>query len=210
MVANVCDHFGDDIVVLNVEGCDSIIGFRRFVAKSLKIVKRAASSEDDAMDTVIRRVKAEVRNIPQPRDYDLSDFRFEKAVQDTSETLLKLISELESDGEVSKKSLTLAQCIQQHINCTRNKTSLGLAVKLHHHHGSADLVRCLNDHGLVCSYDEVLRFRKSVADYISKNAYTLYQMMGLEAKLGPLFGWGDNFGDRVHTAPSRQHQSRQC
>ena len=101
MVANVCDHFGDDIVVLNVEGCDSIIGFRRFVAKSLKIVKKAASSEDDAMDTVIRRVKAEVRNIPQPRDYDLSDFRFEKVVQDTSETLLKLISEWRGEQEIS-------------------------------------------------------------------------------------------------------------
>ena len=58
----------------------------------------------------------------------------------------------------------LAQCIQQHI-ADWNQTTLGLAVKLHHkHHGSSELIRTLNDHGITCSYDEVNRLGKSVVN----------------------------------------------
>lgn len=169
MLVHLCEYLGDEIVVVNVEGCETIIGFRKFVAKSLKLVNHAGSPEDDEVDKLVRRITAEMRNIPQPRDYDLNDFSFLKTVSDTSETLLRLASALVSDGGVTKPSLTLAQCIQQHINKTRNQTTLGLAVKLYHKYGSSDLIRTLNEHGLVTTYDEVLWFRKSAASYVSKN-----------------------------------------
>ena len=82
----------------------------------------------------------------------------------------KIISSLVSGGAITKPSLTLVQCIQQHVGGTSsNQTTLGLAVKLHHKHCSSELVKTLNEHGITSSYDEVLRFRKSVTKFVSDN-----------------------------------------
>ena len=48
----------------------------------------------------------------------------------------------------------------------RNQTILRLAVKLHHKHGSSELIKTLNEHGTKRTYGEVLRFRKSVAKFV--------------------------------------------
>ena len=34
MLANLCDYFGEKIVVLHIEGCASILGFRDVVGKT--------------------------------------------------------------------------------------------------------------------------------------------------------------------------------
>lgn len=85
------------------------------------------------------------------------------------------------------------QCIQQHISGTCNQTTLGLAMKLHHKHGSSELIKTLNEHGIVTSYDEVLRFRKSAAQFVSKNTADYHKKLGLTTELGPIFSWADNY-----------------
>ena len=57
-----------------------------------------------------------------------SQFTFEKTVANTSPTLLALVSQLVSNGEVNKSAVTTSQCIQQHISNSTNKTTLGLAL----------------------------------------------------------------------------------
>ena len=163
----------------------------------------STASDDDDIDRVVRRLKAEASNIPLPRDYDLNNFRHEKAVQDTSATLLSLISRLVSNGETSKASLTLSQCIQQHISKCTNQTSLGLAIKLHHKFGSSELVNTLNEHGIVASYDEVLRFRNSAAKYVCEHSAEYHQVLGLERRIGPIFSWCDNYDLVVLTTNGR-------
>jgi len=188
MLAQLTEYFGDEIFVVHLAGCSSIIGFRKFVSKSLKIVKQ--SLVFDVYEDVVRLVKkvnAEVRAIPLPRDYDLNIFRYDKTVQDTRIRLLTFLSSLVSDGEISKASLILSQCIQQHISKSTNQTSFGLAVKLHYQFGSADLVRTLNEHGIVSSYDEVLHFRKSVAKYVCENNEMYHTILGLERRTGPIY-----------------------
>ena len=76
---------------------------------------------------------------------------------------------------------------------TWNQTTLGLGVKLHHRFGSSDLIQILNEHGYIVSYDEVLKFRKSAAKFVSDNAASLHRMMGLTKTVGLIFGWYDNF-----------------
>ena len=122
------------------------------------MVKVSGSDENDDVAKVVRRVEVQVRYIPSPREYDLSDFTFSKTVADTSEALLRLVSALVSDGNVTKPSLTISQTIQQHINGARNQAAIGLDMKLHHKHGSSDVIKLLNSHGLVSSYYEALRF----------------------------------------------------
>ena len=205
MLVHLHEYFAEDIVTLHLDRCSTIVGFRQFVGKTLKLVKQSSTaSDDDDIDRVVRRVKAEASNIPLPRDYDLSDFRHEKAVQDTSVTLLSLISRLVSNGETSKASLTLSQCIQQHISMCTNQTSLGLAIKLHHKFGSSELVNTLNEHGIVASYDEVLRFRKSAGKYVCEHSAEYHQVLGLERRIGPIFSWCDNYDLVVFTTNGRR------
>ena len=81
------------------------------------------------MAKVVRRVKAEVRKIPPPREYyDLSDFTFSKTVADTSETLLRLVSALVSDGNVTKPPLTISQTMQPHISGASNQATIGFDI----------------------------------------------------------------------------------
>ena len=103
------------------------------------------------------------------------------------------MSKLISGGATTKASLTLTQSIPQHISGTHNQTTLGLAVKLHHKYGSRTLIETLNDHGLVTKYDEVLRFRKSAAQFVSKNPADYHKTLGLITELGPIFSWADNY-----------------
>ena len=91
MLANLCDYFVEKIVVLHIEGCASIAGFRDVVGKTVKMVKYDGV-DDESVDIVVRRLKAEVLALPRSNDYDLSQFTFEKTVANTCPTLLALVS----------------------------------------------------------------------------------------------------------------------
>ena len=87
MLANLCDYFGEKIVVLHIEGCASIVGFRDVVGKTMKMVKYDGV-DDESVEIVVRRVKGKVLALPRSNDYDLNQFTFEKTVANTCPTLL--------------------------------------------------------------------------------------------------------------------------
>lgn len=121
--------------------------------------------------------------------------------------MLQVISKLVSNGQVTQKSLSLTQAVQGHITGTRNQTTLGLAVKLHHRYGSSELIKLLHDHGFIVSYDEVLCFRKSAAKFVGDKSDELHQAMGLVRRVGPIFGWFDNLDLLVSTPRHPCHDS---
>ena len=130
---------------------------------------------------------------PRNVNYKLSDYVHHKVIESTSTTLLRLVSSLVPGGTITKPSVT-AQCIQQHVGGTSsNQTMLGLSMKLHHKHGSSEMVKTLNKHGITSSYDEVLRFRKSVAKFVSDNQSDIHKKLGLSMEIGPIFSWADNY-----------------
>lgn len=53
-------------------------------------------------------------------------------------------------------------------------------------------------------YDEVRRYRKSAAKYVSENALILHQKMGFTKSAGLVFGWYDNFDLMVSTPNGRR------
>ena len=98
MLANLCDYFGEEIVVLHIEGCASIVGFTDGVGKTVKVVKYDGV-DDESVETVVRRVKAEALALHRSNYYDLSQFTFEMTVANICPTLLALVSQLVSNGE---------------------------------------------------------------------------------------------------------------
>ena len=69
MLANLrdCFCFGDEIVVLHIDSCASIVGFRDVVGKTVKVAK---------YDGLVRIVKAAALALRCSCDYDLSQFTF--------------------------------------------------------------------------------------------------------------------------------------
>ena len=128
---------------IHIEGCASIVGFTDGVGKTVKVVKYDGVDEE-SVETVVHRLKAEALALHRSYDYDLSQFAFEKTVANTCPTLLALVSQLVSNGEFNKSAVTISQCIQQHISNSTNQTTLGLAVELHHQFGSSELIKLLN------------------------------------------------------------------
>ena len=125
--------------------------------------------DDDELEKLVRTISSEVMAKPRNVDYKLSDYVHHKVIVSTNATLRSLDSSLVSGGAITQPSLTMAQCIQQHVDGTSsNQTTLGLSVKLYHKHGSSELVNTLNKHGITSSYDEVLRFRVSVAKFVGQ------------------------------------------
>ena len=194
-LSNITAYFGDKLLLLHIEGCESVVGFKDSLGQFIKIAMKSDSSSDiDEMEKLVRTIRSEVRATNRSGDYNLSDYSRHKVIESTSATLLKLVCSLVSEGAITKRSLTLAQCIQQHIcGAGRNQTTLGLAVKLHHKYGSSDLIKTLNEHGITSTYDEVLRFRKSVAKFVLDNHSDYHKKLGLSTEIGPIFSWADNY-----------------
>ena len=71
---NLTTHLGDDIVVVRIEGCVSVVGFRELLGKSLKLVKDE-SVDEESFGSVIKQVRSEARAVQHSNaTYDLGDF----------------------------------------------------------------------------------------------------------------------------------------
>ena len=204
MISNITKHFGTEVIIMHIEWCESVLGMRSSVGRMVKLVKTMGVDGDDELDKLVRQIQTESLVTPKPRDYDLRNFQFTKLIESTSPTLLRLISCLVSGGCITKQALTLAQCVKQHISGNTNQTTLGLAMQLHHKYGSRELIQTLNEHGITASYDEVLRFRKSAANFVANNQQEYHNMLGLTTEIGPVFSWADNYDLFLSQAPTVQ------
>ena len=141
---------------------------------------------------------------PRNVDYTLSDCVHHTVIESTSATLVRLVSSLVPGGAITKPSLTLAQCIQQHIGGTNiNLTILGLAVNYTTGIAVQNWSRLsTSTASITSSYDEVLRFRKSVAKFVSDNQLDYHKKLGLSMEIGPIFIWADNY-DLYIASPNR-------
>lgn len=206
MFVNLKQHLGDEIITIRCDGCASLIGFKQFVGKTIKLVKTTEGEEESDVDAMICKVHKEARELTKSNNlfYDLGNFTHSSIIRQTSPTLLHLVSGLVSRYQVTKQSISLTQSIQSHITNCHNQTTLGLAVKLHHKHGSSELIKELSHHGYVASYDEVLRFRKSAATFVQSNVLDFHRAMGLEKQVGVIFGWMDNLDLQINTPNGRR------
>ena len=58
-VTYVTAHFGDELLVLHIEGCDSVVGFKASLGKVIKIVKISQSmGDDDELEKLVRKIRS--------------------------------------------------------------------------------------------------------------------------------------------------------
>lgn len=127
---------------------------------------------DDAINKVVTNIKNEVKNLKTAKDYDFGQFNNQSSVEATSTTLVHFISNLISNGEITKQCLSISQAIQYNITKCHNQTTLGLAVKLHHEFASKELINILHNCGFIVSYVDVSHFKKCAAIFAANNDTT--------------------------------------
>ena len=137
MFAKFGQYLADDIMVIRCDGCATLVGFKGYVSKTLKLVKANTNEEDSEAVSVIHQIKKEAKDLTKSSSffYDLGNFTHQNTVSQTSPILLRVVSALVSNDVLTKQSFSLAQSIQSHIAGCHSQTTLGLAVKIHHKHG---------------------------------------------------------------------------
>ena len=96
MFKKLTDCIDKDVLVIRVD------------AKTLKVVQ-VVETDEKSSDSLLRKIKREARSVKyNSANYDLSEFTRANTIKATSRTLLTLISDLVSGGEVTKKSLSLS------------------------------------------------------------------------------------------------------
>ena len=157
-ITKLLNYFGNDFLKIDINDNTSLLGFRKYIPYKLGKIYGEADLTNNLIDILVKKID-EIKELTQPSDYDLSHFEREKSIELTSSTLLVLVSKLVSNGETTRKSLSISQTIQTHITNSFTPTTLGLAVKLNHRFGSREVISLLHEYGFLASYDEVLRFR---------------------------------------------------
>ena len=202
VISDLKDYYGEDLVEMKIEGCASLFSLRNHLAEKLK--PEEPSDNEDNLEEIVKQIKFETKNIlKQNTYYNIDTLTKDGMINDTSETLLKLISKLVSKDIITRDSLSLSQSIQALITKNANQTNLGLGIKLHHRLGSRELISLLHQYGYLCTYDEVQRFRISVAKYTRERDYT---SRGLRKNVKIIASWCDNYDLQVNT-PNGQRET---
>ena len=100
MIFNITKHFGTEVIIMHIEGCESVLGS---VGSMVELVKTMGGDGDDELDKLVRQIQTERLATPRPRDYDLRNFQYTKLIESISPTLLRLISCLVSGGLLSSR-----------------------------------------------------------------------------------------------------------
>ena len=67
-VSSITTHFGDKLLLLHIEGCESVVGFKASLGQFIKIAKKNNSNSDDELEKLVRKICSEVRATPRPGD----------------------------------------------------------------------------------------------------------------------------------------------
>ena len=90
LFTNIATHFGDDVIVLSIEGCASVIGFHELLGKIIKVAKLDTQDEDKE-DVLVRQIKMEAWHMSTDnKNYALEDFTYAKTMEQTSPTFSKI------------------------------------------------------------------------------------------------------------------------
>ena len=102
-VSSITTYFGDKLLLLYIEGCESVVGFKAGLGQFIKIAKKNNSNvDDDELEKLVRKICSEVRAPPWPGDYNISYYARHTGIESTGATLLKLVSSLVSGGATTK------------------------------------------------------------------------------------------------------------
>ncbi len=166
LVKELSTYFGEDFLVLSSVGVASIILFRSKASKTLRLVNEAEDDLDASIAKVCKQVIKDVKAIPQDKTHYSTHISCEKAMESISDTVLELLANLSPKLNGTLPALLVGSIITSVLSNYPTSLQVALGVLIR---DSKKLVKHMHEYGVTCSYDEVLRFKKSAAIAATKN-----------------------------------------
>ena len=162
VVDQLVDHFGDSSLVLSSPGVSSIVILKNKTPILLKLVP---SDDDSDLDMSIKNVVKEIAGKVKVLKSDKYHYNIrickETAAESAWDTLLTLLVKISPKLDRTLPAIPIDNIITNLL--TNSFTTLQIALGVLMSSDSKDLVNHFNDFSVTCSYDEILRFKKSAA-----------------------------------------------
>jgi len=167
LVEKLADKFGDTLLVLSSPGIVSILLFKQKAASLFKVQEE--QEEEIDVRAIAKQIITEIREIPYNKDTYKTQINAKLAKEEVSPTLAKLLSNVSADlTEDSLPAILIGNMITSLVAKRKTDLLVDLAVMIY----NKSKIQHLHDYGVVCSYDEYLRFRSSAAVHASQFAKT--------------------------------------
>ena len=166
------DHYGDEIIIAEINGKSNVVTFTTTASKILHDFHQQSERDDSLrekmriIETAAKLIKNDIKSVIQSTDYypTSKEMSAETAIDFLPESL-RVLLQIFIPKKSSSKVASLGQAIMQ---ATRPRVllcplQLGLGVQLHHHFSSRFLIDSLNTYGFCCSYSEVQRFERNAS-----------------------------------------------
>ena len=160
LLTKLSEHFGRELLVLSGAGVASIITFRSKAVSSMKLVADENDDDDAAVSKVAKRILAESQKLKHDKFKYKTRVSFEEALDDSSQTLLHLLSMITTKLDSSLPAAMIGNIVTNAV--TNQYTSLQIALGVTAREKT--MIECLSKFGVAASYDEIKRFKASAAN----------------------------------------------
>ena len=162
LIEELCKHFAGDLLVLSSPGYAKIIIFHNSAADMLKCVKD--DSDDNDTHTSIKKVAMQIIKECKEITFDKSTYKLhidkDSAAESIPITLDALLAAVSPKLDKTLPALLIGNIVTSVVRNQPTDLQVALGVLLR---DSKMMVSHMNDYRVTCSYDEVLRFKKSAA-----------------------------------------------
>ena len=152
--------FEDDLLVLSSPGIASIIIFRSKASDVLRLVDDEEDDLDAAVTKVSNKIVQDVKAIPMDKANYNTQINSELAIENVSETVLDILANISTKLNKTLPSILIGSIITSVLRNQPTNIQIALGVLIR---DSKQLINQMHAFGVTCSYDEILRFKKSAA-----------------------------------------------
>ena len=174
MKTKLLDHFGDKIIITDINGRPNVVTFRTTATAILQEFHFLEHQDDldineeqmNIIKTAAKLIKNDLKSIPTSSDsYPTITTDAESHVRYLPASLSTFLNLLTSEKNSALKVASIGQAIVQaeRPRVVISPLQIGLAVQLHHNFASRFLIDTLHHHGFCSSYQDVQMFNQNAA-----------------------------------------------
>lgn len=192
LLKDISNHFGESILVMSSPGIASIVVFRDEAPGLLKLVPDNDVNETDISISILKKeIVTEIKAKSSKKStYDIR-INKDTASEAASDTLLSLLAKISPKLENTLRAILIGNIVTGTLNNTPTALQIALGILLK---DSKEIISQLHEFGVTCTYDEVLRFRKSAAAAASQEK----ALSGIVDKnVGMIQAVADNFDAEI-------------
>jgi len=160
LVKRLCEHFGNDILVLHSPGLANVIMFRRKAAESMKLVNDKEDDTNDLLSALSKKIANDIESVNLDKHHYETEIDCTSAIDNVSGTLLDLLSKLSPKLDRTLPAILIGSILTSIVKNYPTGLQVALGVKMGR---SKQLVSLLKEFGVTCTYDELQRFKRSAA-----------------------------------------------